>query len=276
MTEQTITVQEAFKSKTKFTELMTDYNSPLITSTLADYPKANGTTVIQISDLTQNIETLLNVLADPMLQNMQKPPLLSWIVTNEREKCIDIAKTLNMHSSYGMKIFVFKAILNDDKIDFECLLKPDFKAKAKKRTKNENTPTKLLQKTYWEQYIDICDASEYPEMQIKEALPRHYQYVSIGKAGFQILQTVNTVDGYVASEILISNNKSMFEFFYDLKEKIEKELGTLEWDSKETNKSSKIRKIFKADINHTDNFENIIQEHVKMGAQLKAIVHKYL
>ncbi len=37
------------------------------------------------------------------------------------------------------------------------------------------------------------------------------------------------------------------------KEEIEKEIGHLEWDSKENNKSSKIRKIFEIDINNSDN-----------------------
>ena len=122
----------------------------------------------------------------------------------------------------------------------------------------------------------MCDASEYPDMQIKDALPRHYQNISIGKSGVQILQTINTIEGYVASEIAISNDKKIFETLFEHKEEIEKEVGALEWDSKETNKSSKVRKTFKADINHTDNYKAFIQEHIKMGAQLKAMVHKYL
>lgn len=113
-------------------------------------------------------------------------------------------------------------------------------------------------------------------MQISEALPRHYQYISIGKAGIQILQTVNTAKNYVASEIAINNNKSIYEFFFDLKDKIEDEIGELEWYCKDNTKSTKIRKVFEIDVNNPENHEKAILEQVKMGAELKAIIYKYL
>ena len=107
-------------------------------------------------------------------------------------------------------------------------------------------------------------------------MPQHYQNISIQKSGVQILQTVNTQRNYVASEIAINNNKDLFERLLEHKEEIEKEIGHLEWDSKENNKSSKIRKIFEIDINNSANHECAINEHIKMSAELKNIVHKYL
>ncbi len=95
-------------------------------------------------------------------------------------------------------------------MEFECLLKPNLNLKTKREV-NLNIPSKLLQKSYWEKYIEICDLSENPDMQIKEALPQHYQNISIQKSGVQILQTVNTQRNYVASEIAINNNKELFE-----------------------------------------------------------------
>ena len=60
------------------------------------------------------------------------------------------------------------------------------------------------------------------------------------------------------------------------KEEIEKEVGELEWDSKETNKSAKIRKVFPIDINNSKNHLKAAKEHIKMAEELKAIAHKYL
>lgn len=266
----TITPIEILKSKQNFSDFIEAESKPVIDNLLKDYPQRS--VQIIIPQLTPNTEGLIDSLKQ--LSDSQKSYIF-WFITNEREDLLNISKNLNQIFINGCGIFIIKAFLNDDKIDFECLLKPELKIQTK-RTKNENTPTKLLQKAYWEQYMDVCDASEYPDMQIKDALPRHYQNISIGKSGVQILQTVNTMEDYVASEIAISNNKEIFEKLLEHKEEIEKEVGTLEWDSKETNKSSKIRKTFKVDINHTDNYEAFIQEHVKMGAQLKAVVHKYL
>ncbi len=269
MTE-TITPIEILKSKQNFSDFIEANSEPIIKDLLKDCPQ--GSVHMIAAQLTPNIDGLVDSLKQ---LNPSQKSYLFWFIVNEKEDLLNISNNLNQMFVNGCGIFIIKAFLNEDKIDFKCLLKPEFKVKTK-RTRNENTPAKLLQETYWRQYIEVCDTSEYPEMQIKEALPRHYQYVPIGKAGVQILQTVNTVEDYVASEISISNNKEIFEKLLEYKEEIEKEVGILDWDSKETNKSSKIRKIFKADINHTDTFEDIIQEHVKMAAQLKAIVHKYL
>lgn len=69
-------------------------------------------------------------------------------------------------------------------MEFECLLKPNLNLKTKREV-NLNTSSKLLQKSYWEKYIEICDLSENPDMQIKEALPQHYQNISIQKAEYK-------------------------------------------------------------------------------------------
>lgn len=270
----TITPEDALKSKKNFEEFMSDTHPTKVLSTLANYPQVNGQSIVFICDLTQKMETMVTALNEIESFNLDKAPFIVWYVTSEKEELVKAAKVLNHFSIKGIKIFIFKAYLNEDKIDFECVLKPELVVKQN-RVVNTNTPSKQLQKAYWELYIELCDASEYPEMQIKDALPRHYQNVSIGKAGVQILQTINTQNNYVASEIAINNNKEIFEKLLDYKEEIEKEVGKLEWDSKENIKSSKIRKIFKIDVNSPKNHEKAILEHVKMGAELKAIVHKY-
>lgn len=262
--------EEIFKSKANFESYMVDLPLPVeICEIMQDYQKKN---VERIADLTQNFQTFLNKVGD---KNFNPKQYLVWIVTNPKEEIVNTMKVINQSSTNGLEIFIFKAFLNGDKIDFECLLKPEPVSKQS-RVVNTNTPAKQLQKKYWELYIELCDASEYPEMQIRDALPRHYQNVSIGKAGVQILQTINTQSNYVASEIAINNNKEIFEKLFGHKPEIEEEIGTLEWDSKENVKSAKIRKIFNVDINNPENHEKAILEHVKMGAELKAIVHKYL
>lgn len=270
MTENTINLENVFKSRANFEDYMN--NSPLpveICQAMQNYQKKN---VEKIAELTQNFQTFLNKVGDA---NFNPKQYLVWIVTNPKTEILNTMRIINQNGTNGLEIFIFKAFLNEDKMAFECLLKPELVVK-KKRDVNTNTPSKQLQKAMWEKYIDICDASEYPDMQIKEAAPQHYQNISIGKAGVQILQTINTQNKYVASEISINNNKEIFAKLFEHKEKIEKEIGGLEWDSKENVKSAKIRKIFNIDINKSENHEKAILELVKMGAELKAIIHKYL
>ena len=264
----TVVLEDIFRSKTNFENAMVNSSLPIsIAEIMQQYPKK---TITRIADLTQNMETLLNVTGQ---KNCQLNQYLVWIITNEKEKIMNTLSLFNDSNNGKFEIFVFKASLNGKKIDFECLLKPELK---EKRVKNNNTPTKRLQKNYWKLYITECDMSENPDMQIKESAPQHYQNVSIGKYGLQILQTINTQENYVASEIAINNNKDLFYKFLEHKEAIEKELGKLQWVSKETNKSAKIRKVYPIDVNNLENYKKAIQEQIKMGAELKAIAYKYL
>lgn len=272
MTKTTITAEETLKSRANFEDLV--LNSPMpvdVCHFLAPYPKKG---VEKIADLTQNFETLLNKIGDENF-NVIETPYLVWFITNPKEKIMQALKVINKGNT-ALKIFVFRPLITDDyEIGFQCLLKPQLVVKQKREV-NTNTPSKQLQKSIWEKYIDICDASEYPDMQIKEAVPQHYQNISIGKSGVQILQTINTQNTYVASEISINNNKEIFEKLFEHKDEIEKEIGKLEWNSKENVKSAKIRNIFKVDINNPGNHEMAITALINMGAELKAIVHKYL
>ena len=272
MTE--ITAQEALKSKQNFSEFMSD-TPAFIVSTLAEYPKADGKVIIEFAELTQNFETFGRILSDPQLVNIKKPPFIVWTVVNPKEEILKQIDLINKYSVPDFGVFIFKAFLNGDKMEFECLLKPEI-IKKQSRPVNTETPSKQLQKQIWELYFEICDSSENPDMQIKEALPQHYQNISIQKSGVQILQTLNTKDKYVASEIAINNNKELFNKLLEHKAEIEKEIGKLEWYSKDNVKSAKIRKTFSIDINNSKNHKKAVEELIKMGAELKAIAHKYL
>lgn len=128
----TITAEEALKSKKNFEEFIADYDSPIITSTLANYSNIGGEFVVKICDLTQKIETLSSALADSIIQNLQKPPFIVWIVTSPKDELLEVVKTLNKFSVKGTKIFVFKAYLNDDKMNIECVLKPEKNIRTKR------------------------------------------------------------------------------------------------------------------------------------------------
>lgn len=268
MTE-TITPIEVLKSRQNFTDYIEANADGVIGNLFKDYPKRP--LHIVYPQLTQSSDGLMEAVRQ---LNGNLKAYIFWFIVNEKEDLKNISKNLNQFFDKNYcGIFIIKTVLNGDKIEFKPLLKPEIPIK---RVKNENTPAKTLQKEYWNLYIEICDGSEHPDMQIKEAAPQHFQNVSIQKNGVQILQTVNTQNNFVASEIAINNNKSVYEKLLEHKSEIEKEVGKLEWDSKENNKSSKIRKICQIDINNPQNHQQAINEHIKMGAELKAIAYKYL
>ena len=260
---------EICKSKAAFNDFILNNPMPLeICEIMQNYPQKP---VVKIAELTQNIETLINTIGTEDFDTNQ---YLVWIVTRAKDEIVNTVKRLN--GKEGLGIFIMRAYLYNDEteIGFECLLKPELKEKVK-RVINTETPAKQLQKEYWEVYKEVSDELQ-SEIQILEALPRHYQPVSIGVKGVQIMLTINTQKHYIAAEIGINNDKTLFEKLLEHKEEIESEVGELEWDSKESNKSAKIRKTYYIDINNPVNHEKAAEEHVKMAEALTAIARKYL
>ena len=264
----TITAEEALKSKKNFEEFISDYDSPIITSTLANYSNIGGEVVVKICDLTQKIETLSSALADSTIQNLQKPPFIVWIVTSPKDELLEVVKTLNKFSVKGTKIFVFKAFLNEDKIKFECLLKPDILNNSK------GGKAKQLQLEYWTKYSEICDLLGEGDYQIIPK-PQHWQYLPLGKTGISFQLTINTRDSFIGVDLCITNNVQLFDLLNSHKTDIEQELGALEWINKSNIKTARIRKTINIEITQ-DNFESIARTHIEIAKEFKKAVSKYL
>lgn len=106
--------------------------------------------------------------------------------------------------------------------------------------------------------------------------PQHYQYISIGKKGVQIMQTVNTKDKYVATELFINNDKDIFNNLLKSKDEIETKLGFLDWQDLEGKKSSRIRQVLHYDITDTSNLYEIIKSHIKMAEDFRDTFKRFL
>ena len=266
MTEA-ITAQEVLKSRQNFSNYIEKYKDDVINELLKDYPN-RGLHII-CPQLTQNADGLIEAVGE--LRGNQKAYIF-WFIANEKEDLINIAKTLNhcFNQNY-CGLFVIKTILNGDKIEFKPILKPEIPTK---QVRNNNTPAKQIQKEYWDRYFEVCDELQ-SEMQINPA-PQHYQYISIGKKGVQIMQTVNTKDKYVATELFINNDKDIFNNLLKSKDEIETKLGFLDWQDLEGKKSSRIRQVLHYDITDTSNLYEIIKSHIKMAEDFRDTFKRFL
>ena len=169
MTE-TITATEVLKSRQNFSDYIEQNADTVIKNLLKDYPPRP----LQIiyPQLTQSSDGLIEIIRQ--LEGNQKAYIF-WFIVNEKEDLKNIALKLNLFFDKNYcGIFIIKAVLNEDKIEFEPVLKPELVVKQKREV-NTNTPSKQLQKKYWDKYIELCDASEHPEMQI---LPYKNGYLS--------------------------------------------------------------------------------------------------
>lgn len=268
MTEAlSLTAEQAFKSRKNFEDFIKDCDKCEIIRTMADYPQADGKVIITIADLTQNSETLVSALT--AFPNLKQPPFIVWVVANEKENLVQSIKSLNSFLVKGCGIFLFKAYLNGNKMAFETLVQP-----LKTAKRHSETDTKQLQLNYWTKYFEICDNLE-SDLQVKPA-SQHWQYIPTGKAGASIQLTINTQQNYVGCELLINNDKEIFYSLEKSKEKIEKQLGELDWQELKGKKSSRIRKIYSIDITQETNWETAVKEQIRTAEEFKSTFAKYL
>jgi len=263
-----ITAEEALKSRENFNKYIEENANSVIEEILKEYPH-RGIRII-MPQLTPTSDNLLEELAK--FSSIQKTYLF-WFVANDKEWIFQAVKTLNDSLKDNCGVFIVKAFLNDDKIEFECLLKPQIQEK-KTRVVNKNTPTKQLQFEYWQAYFEKCDELQ-SEMQVNPA-PRHYQYIGIGKKGVQIMQTINTVEKYVATELFINNDKEIFNKLVEYKNEIEEIFGVLDWQKLEDKKSSRIRRSLGIDISNTQEIETGINFQIQTAEEFKKVFSKYL
>ena len=269
----TITAEQALKSKQNFTEYLADNTPALVTSTIANYQSKSGKVVVTIAELTQNFETFVNAVNEPTVLELPQKPYFAWIVTSPKDRIMNVLKVVNESSTGDLGIFVFKAFLNGDKMDFECLLKPELKEKQKR----EKTITKTggIQYDYWKVYSEVCDEMGEGDYQIKPA-SQHYQNIPIGLKGAYIKQTISVKDNYVASELFIGDNKQLFADLKEHEKEIEKELGTLTWDCKDSNKSCFIRRTIFVDFTNPERYQEYAKQQIELAIKVRETFFKYI
>ena len=103
---------------------------------------------------------------------------------------------------------------------------------AARTMRSENlTPTKLLQRKFWEGFHPYLSQNS-KIVSPQSARPQHWMNLAIGTSGVWHKITMNTRDKWVSSGIVIKteNRLELYRQLYDEKETIESELGfELEW-----------------------------------------------
>ena len=268
---KTITATEALKSKSNFEQFIYENQTDIY----ALFQDSQQPLRIISSQLTQSIEGFVNIFQKvKSLSELDKnlTPSMLWVVANEKQEWLDLINTLNYLLKKNCCFYVVKASLEGDNILYTILTETKIKL-----NRHVMTETKQFQKEYWQRYAEICDADGNPDFQV-EAHPRHFQYISIGKSGVQIVQTINTPLKMVASELFINNDidKKIFDKIYTHKEDIEAEFGNLSWQRNEGKKSARIRFFVDIDIMDKNNWDAAIKEQLKIAEKIAEVMCKYI
>ena len=256
-----ISAQDALKNTVKFREFIVEADKKPFEEVLKDYP--NNSEILYIMDLTQKAETYHNAISELDGRN----PYIIWVVTNPKPELLKYVLFFNRTRAKNVGIFVFKASLNEDQMQFECILKPN---KTSKISSGEDTENFYLD--HWNRYVETCKQFDILNMIVKP-IPKRSTFVSIGNANVKIMQTVSKKSGFVSSELYITD-KNIYDLLFDQKDKIEKQIGELEWLRLDDKKASRIVKYFNIDVEADP--ERAAQEHIRSAQSLKEIYQKYI
>ncbi len=207
--------------------------------------------------------------------------VIIWIVKHARDEHKNAIEWLNQHTDENIGFFLIEIELwkiNDSlpAPKFNVVEKPNDWAKAMKVAEGLS-PLQKLQIEFWQAFNEYAfDKPEFKKLfSQRKASPQHWYDVSVGRSSYHITFTVNSQKKRIGAEIYISDDKDSYTYFFNQKDKIEKELGEkLEW--KEATKDCRILLLNNGDIKKgSDYWNSYFDWFCEKGIKLREIALKY-
>lgn len=162
--------------------------------------------------------------------------IVIWIVKEVREEHKQAIDWLNEHTDENINFFAIKMELwqignSPFAPKFQVISQPNNWAKAIKSSTKSGvlTETKIQQLDFWTRFKDYV-RSVNPNFRLQTPRPQHWFDVSMGSSDAHIALTVNSREELIGCEVYINNNKELFNFLREQRNKIETEIeGKAEW-----------------------------------------------
>lgn len=164
--------------------------------------------------------------------------IIVWLSPRFNDEHKDAFQWLNKNSREGIDLFairleVWKIGESPPAVRFNPLEDPsEWKEKAK-RSEGELSETKKLQEEYWTQFRDLIGEHDTPLRQRKPK-PQHWYNNPVGRSGFKLQFTVNTVENNLYCQLIIKDDPEAYQTLESQKDEIEEEIGeSLIWSPPE-------------------------------------------
>jgi hypothetical protein len=174
--------------------------------------------------------------------------IIIWIVREAREEHRQAVDWLNNHTDEDLNFFLIR--IEVWKIDdsppapkFSIVAKPNDWAKAVKRSARETqlTDTKLMQRDFWNKFIEFVSDKEVP-YSLEKAKPQHWYSIRIGTSDAKIGLLVNTRENTIGCEFYIHDNDNLFKYLQERSKEIEENIGKkLIWMPLSERKASRVK-----------------------------------
>lgn len=157
--------------------------------------------------------------------------IIIWIVRDYREEHQKAVDWLNEHTDEHISFFLIRIELwqiesSNPAPKFEIVVSPNEWAKAIKTdaASGKLTDTKIQQLDFWKKLKDYVSTND-KKIRLQTPRPQHWYDVSMGSSDAHVALTINSRENLLGCEIYISKNKGLYNFLFEQKEEIEKEIG---------------------------------------------------
>jgi hypothetical protein len=208
--------------------------------------------------------------------------IIVWLSPQFNDEHRDAFQWLNKNSREGIDLFeirleVWKIGDSEPAVRLNPVEDPsEWKEKAK-RQEGEISETKKLQEEYWTQFRDLIGERDTPFRQRKPK-PRHWYNNPIGRSGFKLQFTTNTVEDNLYCQLVIKDDPEVYQELESQKEAIEAEMGqSMIWsppeEAQRDSNRSKITLRRAGDLFDEDSWDEYHEWMLENGEKLYEVFH---
>ncbi len=164
--------------------------------------------------------------------------IIVWLSPQFNDEHKDAFQWLNKNSREGIDLFAIRLEVwrigdSPPAVRLNPVEDPsEWKEKAK-RSEGDISETKKLQEEYWTQFRDLIGERDTLLRQRKPK-PQHWYNNPIGRSGFKLQFTVNTVENRLYCQLIIKDDPEAYQQLESQKAEIEDEMGeSLIWSPPE-------------------------------------------
>ena len=153
----------------------------------------------------------------------------------------------------------------------------EWKEKAQ-RPEGELSDTKQLQEEYWTEFRDRIEDSDTP-LSARKPKPQHWYNNPIGKSGFKLQFTTNTVENNLYAQLIIKDDAEAYQELESDRERIEAEMGEeLLWRppedaQRDSSNRSKITLRRSGDLTEQEDWEEYLDWMMERGEKFHEVFY---
>lgn len=207
-----------------------------------------------------------------------------WLVASAREEHASAIEWLNKHtdddvSFFLVEIHAYKIGDSEPAPQFKIIEQPnDFVKSVKAISKNSDiSDTEKKRLEFWTQFNEVLEERGKP-FNRRKATTDHWYNVAMGSSECSISIDLVNKEHKIRVGVWISDNKNLYDNFYNNKDEIEAKCGfSLTWDRLDNKKASlACTYINGLDFDNQDNYPVLINEAIDLSIKLRDTFKLYL